>query len=78
MERRGRWFERHQVQRAAEAGGDAADVALVAFDQRELLTHEWFTAIPQGSRKSPLQRFFESFTDLSDAGAPAEHATALA
>jgi hypothetical protein len=41
-------------------------------DQRELLTHDWFTAIPQRARKSPLQRFFESFTGLSRAGAPAE------
>src|SRR5947208_16573672 len=36
-------------------------------DQRELLTHDWFTAIPQRARKSPLQRFFESFTGLSRA-----------
>ena len=41
-------------------------------DQRELLTHDWFTTIPQGSRKSPLQRFFESFNGLSRSGAPAE------
>jgi SMODS-associated and fused to various effectors sensor domain len=41
-------------------------------DQRELLTQDWFTTIPQGGRKSPLQRFFESFTDLSRAGPPAE------
>jgi SMODS-associated and fused to various effectors sensor domain len=41
-------------------------------DQRELLTHDWFTTIPQGRRKSPLQRFFESFNGLSRSGAPAE------
>jgi hypothetical protein len=41
-------------------------------DQREPLTHDWFTMIPNGSKKSPLQRFFESFTNLSRAEAQAE------
>ena len=41
-------------------------------DQRELLTRGWFTTIPQGSKKSPIQRFFESFIELSREGAPAE------
>jgi hypothetical protein len=35
--------------------------------QTEPLTHEWFTSPPRGSKWSPLQRFYESYTRLTTA-----------
>lgn len=34
-------------------------------DQREPLTHEWFTTVPGGAQRSPLQRFHDSFNTLT-------------
>jgi hypothetical protein len=34
-------------------------------DQREPLSHEWFTTVPAGAARSPLTRFYDSFTTLS-------------
>jgi hypothetical protein len=34
-------------------------------DQREPLSHEWFTTVPAGAQRSPLQRFYNSFTTLT-------------
>jgi hypothetical protein len=34
-------------------------------DQRDPLSHEWFTTVPSGARRSPLQRFYESFNTLA-------------
>lgn len=34
-------------------------------DHRDPLSHEWFTTVPRGSKKSPLQRFYESYWKLS-------------
>jgi hypothetical protein len=42
---------------------------------KQPLTHDWFTTPPQGSKKSPLQRFHESYTKLTSVdGAPPEMA----
>jgi CBASS immunity sensor of nucleotide second messenger signals len=42
--------------------------------QSELLTHEWFTTIPRGAKKAPLDRFYESYTKLSENSGPPEMA----
>lgn len=42
--------------------------------QSEPLTHEWFTTVPRGSKSSPLDRFHDSYTKLSQHGAPPEMA----
>jgi hypothetical protein len=42
--------------------------------QRKLLTHEWLTKVPAGSRKSILRRFYESFAELTDGGVRPEMA----
>ena len=42
--------------------------------QRELLTHEWFTTTPRGAKKAPLDRFYGSYTELSQDTAPREMA----
>jgi hypothetical protein len=42
--------------------------------QSALLTHEWFTTIPRGSKKAPLDRFHESYRTLSEHGPPPEMA----
>jgi hypothetical protein len=34
-------------------------------DQREPLSHEWFMTLPRGAQRSPLQRFYGSFTKLT-------------
>jgi SMODS-associated and fused to various effectors sensor domain len=34
-------------------------------DQREPLSHEWFTTVPRGAQRSPLQRFYDSYTTLA-------------
>jgi hypothetical protein len=34
-------------------------------DQRAPLTYEWFTAVPADARRSPLQRFYDSFNTLT-------------
>lgn len=39
-------------------------------DHREHLTHEWFTTKSKDAKKTPLQRFHESFRKLSSAGGP--------
>lgn len=38
--------------------------------QKEPLTHGWFTTIPKAKKKSPLQRFYDSYTKLSPEGGP--------
>ena len=43
--------------------------------QAQPLTHEWFTTSPRRSRKSPLQRFYESYSKLTTPdGVPPEMA----
>lgn len=43
--------------------------------QKQPLTHEWFTTRPAGSKRSPLQRFYESYTKLTPTdGTPPEMA----
>lgn len=42
--------------------------------QDEPLTHEWFTTIPSNAKKSPLQRFKESYDRLSRDGMPPQMA----
>jgi SMODS-associated and fused to various effectors sensor domain len=34
-------------------------------DQREPLSHEWFTTVPRGAQRSPLKRFYDSYTTLT-------------
>jgi hypothetical protein len=42
-------------------------------DHRQHFTHEWFTTAPSGGpKRTPLQRFYESFRELSADDAPAE------
>ena len=36
--------------------------------QKELLTHEWFTTAPRGSKRTPLERFHESSRILAQDG----------
>lgn len=36
--------------------------------QKEPLTHEWFTTPPKGSKRTPLERFHESFRSLARNG----------
>ncbi len=38
--------------------------------QKEPLTHAWFTTTPKAKKKSPLQRFYESYTKLTPEGGP--------
>jgi hypothetical protein len=35
--------------------------------QKDLLTHDWFTTPPKGKKRSPLQRFHESYVKLASA-----------
>lgn len=42
--------------------------------QGELLTHEWFTTVPKDAKKSPLQRFKDSYDKLTKDGRPPEMA----
>jgi SMODS-associated and fused to various effectors sensor domain len=37
-------------------------------DQRGPLSHEWFTTVPGGAQRSPLQRFYDSFMTLTAGG----------
>lgn len=41
-------------------------------DHSKPLTHDWFTDLPKGFKRSPLQRFYESYTKLSTPEEPAE------
>lgn len=41
-------------------------------DQQAPLDAAWFTTVPRGGKRSPLQRFHESYVKLSTPGTPAE------
>jgi SMODS-associated and fused to various effectors sensor domain len=45
--------------------------------QKQPLTHEWFTTPPKRGKKSPLQRFYESYTKLTSPPEMALHTNRL-
>jgi hypothetical protein len=69
-----------KIEFEADGAGNVDDLVIHRIDEPTLyhqikfvtsnrtpLTHEWFTAPPAGSKRSPLQRFYESYTTLTAA-----------